>query len=172
MDEGFFQRFRWNDPGALAREIDEAQSAFATARSSNDARSEIEAACRLGNALTAADREVEAVVLLEGALIKAQTLGEPAHLAWTLHYLATAEQYCGHRELAQEHFAEALDIATANGLREIEHFVWHHRGRCYVELGDIAEARHCFECALAIRLDLGEPRAEKTRQALAALDAL
>ena len=67
-------------------------------------------------------------------------------------------------------FAEALAIATDNGLRDVEHYVLHHLGRCYAEQGDIPSARHCFERALEIRLELKEPRAERTRQALAALN--
>ena len=168
----FFLRFRWGDPEALAREIGAASAALASARTGGDVTLAIEQACRLAMALTAADREHEAVALLADPLANARKLGDPAHIAWTLHYFATAEQYCGDRDAAQLHFAEALDIATSHDLREVEHFVWHHRGRCFAEQGDVPEARRCFEKALAIREEIDEPRAEKTRQALAALDAL
>ena len=166
MSEPFFQRFRWSDAAALEREIREAQEAHASARTSGDKDAEIECACRLGVALTAADREAEAATLLEDALIKARALAKPAPTAWVMLSRATARQYLGDRALAQTMFVEALNIAATQGLREIEHYVLHHRGRCYAEQRDIADARDCFERALAIRLELNEPRAERTREAL------
>jgi tetratricopeptide (TPR) repeat protein len=172
MSTSFFMRFRWSDSDALAREIADAQSALAAARASGDVAAEIEMTCRFGIALIAADREAEAEALFSSTLTKACSLGQPSHTAWVLHHLATAQQYCGDRDMAQANFVEALDITTAHGLREIEHYIWHHRGRCFVEQGKIAEARICFEKALAIRKQLGDPRAERTQQAIAALDAL
>jgi tetratricopeptide (TPR) repeat protein len=172
MATSFFLRFRWSDAAALDREIGKARLALAAAHDAGDASAEIEMACRLGTALIAADREAAAAELLSGLLPKAQTLNDPAHAAWILHHLATAEQYCGDRELAQTHFGAALDIATTHEFIHVEHFVWHHRGRCYAEQGEIARARNCFEKALAIRRRLGDPRAEKTQQAIDLLDAL
>jgi hypothetical protein len=45
----------------------------------------------------------------------------------------------------------------------------HHLGRFLVDTGRTAEAVSCFEACLVIRQELGEPRAETTRAALAAL---
>ena len=168
----FFQRFRWNDADALQRELAEADAALSNARGISPVEDEIECACRLGSALTAADREREAVVILDDALAKARTLGKYAPIAWSLLYLATARQYLGEYAIAQTAFSEALEIAQRHALRDIEHYVLHHRGRCYAEQSDLIEARRCFERALEIRLALGEPRAQRTREALAALDAL
>jgi tetratricopeptide (TPR) repeat protein len=167
MSERLFLRFRWRDPKALEHEIHDARLAHASA---GDTATEVEAACRLGIALTAADRESEAATLLDATLAKARHLLEAAPTAWVLLHLATARQYVDERTIAQSMFEEALTIATAHGLREIEHYVLHHRGRCYVEQKDLAEAKRCFERALEIRLELGEPRAERTRQAIAALN--
>jgi tetratricopeptide (TPR) repeat protein len=169
MSERFFLRFRWSDPKALEREIDDARLAHASA---SGTAAEAEAACRLGIALTAADRESEAASLLDATLTKARHLPEATPAAWVLLYLATARQYLGERTVAQSMFDEALTIATAHELREVEHYVLHHRGRCYAEQNDLAEAKRCFERALEIRLELGEPRAERTRQAIAALNEL
>jgi len=163
----FFLRFRWSDPDALEREIEDARLAYAN---TVDAAGEIDAACRLGIALTAADREAEAAALLDAALTKARLLPDAEPAAWVLLYLATARQYLGERAVAQAMFDEALAIAAAHGFREVEHYVLHHRGRCYAEQNNVVEARRCFERALQIRLELGEPRAERTRQAIAALD--
>lgn len=170
MPDQFFHRFRWSDAAALAREIEAAREALIGDRAEKGLEAEIEAACRLGSALTAADREAEAAAMLEDALTKARALGKAEPLAWTLHTLATARQYLGERELAQTLFSEALALAAAQGLREVEHYVLHHQGRCYAEQRDIESARRCFQRALAIRLELKEPRAERTREALAALD--
>lgn len=169
MSDPFFLRFRWSDPEALDREIEDARIAHASAQNT---AGEVETACRLGIALTAADREAEAAVLLDTILAKARAHPESAPAAWLLLYLATARQYLGERTVAQSMFDEALTIATTLGLRDLEHYVLHHRGRCYAEQNDLVEARRCFERALEIRLELGEPRAERTRQAIAALDKL
>jgi tetratricopeptide (TPR) repeat protein len=169
MSGAFFQRFRWSDAAALAREIDEARAAHAAAQNTGDVRAEVEAACQLGNALTAADCEAEAARLLEAALVSARTLADPVPRAWVTLHLATARQYLGDRALAQDLFEEALNLAVAHCQRELEHYVLHHRGRCYAEQRDPERARAAFEAALKIRLELGEPRAERTRQALAAL---
>jgi tetratricopeptide (TPR) repeat protein len=172
MSSPFFLRFRWSDAAALQREIAEAQVAYRTARVAENPASEIEVACRLATGLIAADREAEAAVLLEDALLKARTLNAPSPTAWVLLGLATARQYLGQGELAQTIFAEALEITQTNNLRDIEHFVLHHRGRCYAEQNELDNARRCFKRALEIRLALGEPRAERTREALVALDNL
>lgn len=170
--EPFFLRFRWNDADALQRELAEAQAAYQQARKAADAAHEIESACRLGIALTVSDREHEACAILEDALAKARTLGEATPIAWSLLYLATARQYLDEREIAQSMFSEALDITQRHHLRDIEHYVLHHQGRCCVEQRRYEEARRSFKHALELRLALGELRAERTREALAALDAL
>ena len=172
MSSPFFQRFRWSDAAALQHEIAEARVAYSTARDPENPASEIEAACRLATGLIAADHEAEAAVLLEEALLKARALSQPTPTALALLGLATARQYLGQRELAQAMFAEALDITQTNNLQGIEHYVLHHQGRCYAEQRDLDNARRCFERALEIRLTLGEPRAQRTREALAALDKL
>lgn len=47
------------------------------------------------------------------------------------------------------------------------HFLLHHRGRCYTEQGQTAQARDCFSQALAIREQLGDERfITSTRNAL------
>jgi tetratricopeptide (TPR) repeat protein len=172
MTETCFMRFRWNDAQALANEIAEAQEARNAAVAAQDIHAEVEATCRLGVALTAADREAEAAKLLTPTLAKARVLADPAPTAWTLLSLATARQYLGEHTEALAMFAEGLDIATRNGLRDVEHYLWHHRGRCHAELRDIAKARDCFERALKLRLELGDPRASRSREAIEMLEKL
>jgi tetratricopeptide (TPR) repeat protein len=172
MSDPFFLRYRWPDQAALTAEIAEASDELAAARKANDTAAEVDNACRLAVALTAADREAEAADLLETALPKARATADHASIGFTLLYLATARQYLGERVLAQTMFAEALDIATAHSLRDLEHYAWHHRGRCFAEMRDLPAARDAFERALKIRIELKEPRAERTRQAIALLDTL
>lgn len=170
MTDRYFQRYRWDDADALAQEIDAARDAVSQAQASGNERAEIEMSCRLAVALIAADLETEAASMLARLLPRARQLDDAAAVAWILHHLATAEQYCGNRDLAQAHFGDALRLTRMHGLRQIEHFVLHHRGRCHAEEGRIEDARRCFEQALAIREELREPRAERTREALAALE--
>ena len=167
----FFQRYRASDPDALARQIAEDRSRLAAARAAGDAVTELAASCRLGLNLTIAGDERGAVEILDAALALSRRLGDKAREVEALLSLATARQYLGERPAAQTLFEDALDRARAGKVTEFEHFVLHHRGRCYVEQGDIAAARSCFVEALALRHALGEPRfIAATERALAALD--
>lgn len=172
MTDPYFLRYRWPDPAALAAEIAEARAELIAARNANNTAGEADNACRLAIALTAADREAEAAVLLEEVLPKVRATGDHASIGLTLLYLATARQYLGEHPRAQAMFAEALGIATVHGFRDLEHYVWHHRGRCFAEMRNFRDARDCFERALKLRLELADPRAERSRQALALLDEL
>src|SRR5262245_29962043 len=120
MTEPFFFRFRWKDQGKLAQEIDDARAACDAALCADDVKAQLEHACDLATALTAADREAESVALLEPLLAKARALGDPASLAWLLLTLATARQYLNERGDAHRMFAEALQITQANDLTGIE----------------------------------------------------
>ncbi|HLZ57173.1 MAG TPA: tetratricopeptide repeat protein [Ktedonosporobacter sp.] len=49
----------------------------------------------------------------------------------------------------------------------------HHRGRCYVEQGNLEEVRACFEQALILRESKGEQRfIDSTRRALDAVEKM
>jgi len=73
----------------------------------------------------------------------------------------------------QRLFAQALTLCETSGIREQEHFLLHHLGRCYVEMGSIGEARTAFEQALTIRQGLDNTRfAGFTRAALDELDLI
>jgi tetratricopeptide (TPR) repeat protein len=122
--------------------------------------------------LTIASDERGAAEILEPALALARRLGDKVREVEALLSLATARQYLGERAAAQILFQEALDRARADQVSQFEHFIVHHRGRCYVEQGEIAAARDCFVAALALRKALGKPRyIASTERALAALDS-
>ncbi len=161
----FFQRFSRN-PTELARKIEQASAQLTRARAAGDEMAQLVVASPLGNLLTIARQEAAAAELLEWALTLARRLGNRHEEAGVLLNLATARQYLGERDEAQKLFEAALDRGDA----ELEHFIQHHRGRCYVEQGKKGQARLCFERALALRKASGEPRAASSERALAELD--
>jgi tetratricopeptide (TPR) repeat protein len=168
LQGGFFQRFRSSDPAALARQIAEERACLAAARAAGDAAAEAASANRLGFRLTIAGDEPAAAAFLDEAVALARRLGDAALEVEALLNLATARQYLGDRAAAQALFQDALDRSSA--APQFAHFIVHHRGRCYVEQGEIAAARRCFVAALELRRTLGEARfIASTERALAAL---
>jgi hypothetical protein len=59
--------------------------------------------------------------------------------------------------------------SRTSGDRVLEHYTLHHLGRFLVDADRTDEAVACFEACLEIREEQGEPRAESTLAALAAL---
>jgi tetratricopeptide (TPR) repeat protein len=167
----FFRRFRLEDPEGAAREIDILQELIEESRYQRDKRAELELRLRLGFLLTPLDREAEAIE----ALTLARALARETN-AWmsemeALLSLATAYQYRGHRERAQEFFREGLARCAAWGTGDFDDTFLHHQGRCFVEQGDLVAARRAFEQALRLREKTGDARRiASTRAALAELD--
>jgi tetratricopeptide (TPR) repeat protein len=167
-----FMRFSAPDPAALATGIAEVRAKLAAAVQAGDSLAVVDAAADLGGLLTTARREAEAVQLLERHqhLVEAQASQEPAGWFWNAY--ATALQYCGRRVQAEPHFAKAVDLAKAGGWRRLEALALHHWGRSLVEQGRFAEAQARISDALAIRVELGGPSQESSRNALLQLAAL
>jgi tetratricopeptide (TPR) repeat protein len=165
--EPCFRRFRVPDVAATEREVAEQQAILAEAIAAQDEAAECSARLKLGFDLTPLDREAEAVVHLERALTLSRRLGDRRTEIEALLHLGTARQYLGEREAAMMLFAEALANARDHDLDEQVHFLLHHRGRCEVEMGRIADARASFEQALALREAIGHSRfIESSRAAL------
>lgn len=131
----------------------------------------LDAAVDLAEALTIAGREHEAMALAGPAARVARETGRSETLRWALLVLATAEHYADEEAEAEEHFREALALARASGDRVLEHYTLHHVGRYLVDAARTDEALECFTLCLAIREELGEPRAESTLRALDALSS-
>lgn len=168
---GFFQRYRASDPDALASRIAQQRALLAAAQSAGDRKREAAIACRLGGDLTIAGEEEAAADILDVAVMLARRLGDAVLEVEALLNLATARQYLGDHATAQVLFQDALDRARGTEAARFQHFILHHRGRCYVEQGETAAARRCFVEALALRKALGDPRfVASTERALAALD--
>ena len=131
----------------------------------------LNAAVDLAEALTIAGQEHEALALAGPAVRVARETGRSESIRWALLVLATAEHYADAKAEAEEHFREALALARTSGDRVLEHYTLHHVGRFLVDTARTDEAVECFALCLAIREELGEPCAESTRRALAALGA-
>lgn len=171
--DGTFQRFRANDPAALATSVVTVSERLVQARANADAAELLVLLNQKGAALTVLGREAEAAPLLAEAFDLARLLGDLPKEVEVLTNLATASQYLGQRDEALRLFKEAL--AKARGCAAWEHrdFILHHCGRCLVELGAIDEARDCFEQALAVRVSKKNPHyIASTRRALAAIATL
>jgi tetratricopeptide (TPR) repeat protein len=155
-DEVFFRRFRFSDDDlAEVRAEIAADRAIVAAAASPEV---VAAQVRLGEYLIPLGSEAEAAAHLEAALDLARQLGDRDHEISALLHLATARQYLGEREVAQELFQAGLDACAAYGIENQRHYLLHHRGRCYAEQGRIPEARACLEQALTLRQQLGDPR--------------
>ena len=167
-----FMRFKAPDEVALESDIVETRLKLVAAVRAGDALTIVDAAADLGSLLTTGRRESEAKQMLEGHLYlaEAQTQHEPAGWFWNTY--ATVLQYCDERAQAEKHFLKAIEVAKAGGWRRLEALALHHWGRSLVEQERFAEAEARISEALAIRVELKEPRQESSRQALAELSAL
>ena len=170
---GFFRRFRLPDPDGAAREIDFLFEEREEARYQRDKRLELALGLRLGFLLTPLDREAEAIEACTLALALARATNAWMSEMEALLHLATAYQYRGHRERAQEFFREGLKRCAAWGTGDLDDMFLHHQGRCFVEQGDLVAARLAFADALRLREKTGDARRiSSTRAALEDLDRM
>jgi tetratricopeptide (TPR) repeat protein len=164
---GQFQRFISPDPQALAERTERDRAALATHLPQNE---RLALLTRAGAALYVLGHEAHAEPMLREALALARTLGDREKEVQNLNNLATSLQYLGQRDEALTLFAEALARAPDTPAWQYRDFIHHHRGRCLVELGQIAEARRDFQQALALRIEKGDAfYIDSSRRALAAL---
>jgi tetratricopeptide (TPR) repeat protein len=159
-DDGFFRRFRFSaeDRDGVLRDIEMDRGVLAAAIPGAASPAILRAQVRLGFSLTPLGEEAEAAEHLETAAAMARMLSEHGQEIAALLHLATAVQYLGDRDRAQQLFQEGLDKAAEYGIGEDVHLLLHHRARCYAEQGQISEARECMAQALALRQQLGDPR--------------
>jgi tetratricopeptide (TPR) repeat protein len=164
-----FQRFTAADPDALRAEIGKAREQLAAAEQGGDALRALDHAGSLVGMLTTNRCEAEAYAIGARHVEAARSRSHTEEAAWLLHALATAAQYLDRRDEADALYGEALGLCRQHGWRRLEHFVLHHWGRCKAEVHDFDAAERLLREALAIRIELGERRAETTRDALAEL---
>jgi tetratricopeptide (TPR) repeat protein len=167
-----FQRFEADNPEKLLAQIERAQSDLAAAVTRHDHEEQLSIAASLGSMLTTARRGEEARQLLLEYLARARQRGTPEQIGWLLLFLATANQYLDQRPEASRQFDEALAQAKSGETKQLEHFVLHHWGRFLVEDGEFERAKECFKRALALRVELNDPKQASSRRALEAIDTL
>jgi tetratricopeptide (TPR) repeat protein len=167
-----FMRYTAPDADALMRDIGVARYKLADAVRAKNALAIIDHAADLGSMLTTARKEGDAVELLQAHVSLAELQGEREPSAWYWNALGTALQYTGHRAEADRYFAKAVELSRAAGWSQILAMALHHWGRSLAEQGRFDEAEARFNEALAIRVQLGEPRQERSRQALQVLAEL
>jgi tetratricopeptide (TPR) repeat protein len=167
-----FMRFSAPDPAALASGIAEARITLAAAQQAGDALAVVDAAADLASMLTTARMEAEAVRVLEQHKAYAEVGAEQEPTGWFWNAYATALQYCGRRKEAEPYFVRTTELAKAAGWQRLESLALHHWGRCLAEQQRYAEAEARISEALAIRVQLNEPRQESSRRALVELSKL
>jgi tetratricopeptide (TPR) repeat protein len=167
-----FMRFSAPDPAVLERSIRDTRSKLAEALSRGDQSAILDCAADLGGMLTTARNEAEALDLLRTHESLASSHPSAEQIAWFWNALGTALQYIGERPVAEAYFAKAVATAHDGGWRRIEAMALHHWGRSLVEQGRLDEAESRITQALAIREELGEPRQETSRKALAEIAKL
>ena len=167
-----FMRFSAPDPDALARGMVETRITLIAAVQAGESLAMVEAAADLGSMLTTARMEAEAVQVLEEHFQHAEANAQYEPAGWFWNAYATALQYCGRRNEAETYFSKSIELAKARGWRRLEALALHHLGRSLAEQSRFAEAESRISEALAIRMELNEPRQESSRQALVELAAL
>ncbi len=168
-----FQRYYAPDPDALAKSVEQDFIALDQAQTDQDAGKQLELLGSIGAHYTMLGKEDLAAPLLEQALALAKQLGDRSQEVANLLDLATALQYLGQRDTAQELFHETLQKVKAYDQPYYEDFVLHHLGRCLVEQNQLGEARACFESALLLRQKKGDQRfIDSTQRAIHAVREL
>lgn len=168
-----FLRFTAPDPEALAHKILDLREQLTQAQQSAAAdETMLDVVADLAGLLTTARQEGEALQLLRAHEARAEALnqvdGAEAHevLGWFWCAYATALQYLGQRAEAEPIFARTVAQCQAAGWGRLQAMVLQHWGRSLAEQGRFDEAELRITEALALRVQLQDPRQETSRQAL------
>lgn len=178
-----FLRFTAPDPEAHARSIAALRGQLAqlqgnaSAGAAVDEAALLEVVADLAGLLIMARQEGEALQLLQAheALAEAASQASPVlheALGWFWCAYATASQYLGQRSEAEPIFARTVALCEAGGWARLRAMVLQHWGRSLAEQGRFDEAESRFQQALALRVQLQDPRQATTREALALLAQL
>lgn len=169
LPDGPFQRYTAPDAAALEAGIEDTRAKLIASCRETDPAAMVEHAADLGSLLTTARQEAQALRILDEHVALAASLPSQEPAGWFWNAYATALQYVGRRDEADEFFAMALMLSQQGGWLRLQATVLHHWGRNLVEQmrWDDAEAR--FSQALELRLKMDDPRQASTRRALEAL---
>jgi tetratricopeptide (TPR) repeat protein len=169
-DAAWFRRFRFTpvQKVEIRQQVERNRQAVSASTSALELLSNL---LELTWALTPLDQEAEAVIIGERGLelARAHMLVEMEIEA--LLHTATAVQYSGDRQRADDLFEEAVRLVSETGEEAQLHFLLHHHGRLKAEMGDLEVARSLFEGALLLRKQFDDARlVASTQQALTELE--
>lgn len=167
--EMFFMRYKSPDPGKLEKEINRKYAAMKESKTEYDS---FNVAVELAENLTIAEREYEAVDILNPYIKTAPAKATKEDLAWLFLNFATANQYCGKTSMANNYFKKAIEVAEVHNFDNIKHYIYHHYGRFLVEKNDYALAKKYFEDALVIRNKLKNKHSGSTQKAIDTLNLI
>ncbi len=174
-----FLRFTAPDPEAHARSVTALREQLALLQVGRavDEAALLEVVADLAGLLITARQEDEALQLLKAheALAEAASQASPVlfeALGWFWCAYATALQYLGQRAEAEPIFARTVALCEAGGWARLRAMVLQHWGRSLAEQGRFDEAESRFHEALALRVQLQDPKQATTREALALLAQL
>jgi tetratricopeptide (TPR) repeat protein len=168
----FFMRYEPPNIETLGENIEKAFRILDEAKKNRDRELVFQTSVDLGELLTIARREKEALEILEPLIKSDSGKAKPEDRAWLYLNYATANQYFRRNARAAAYFKKALRLVRKHQLESTAGYVLHHYARFLVENGDLRKAERYFEEALKIRDRLQDERVDSTRQALAKLRQL
>lgn len=170
--EEYFMRYSTPDTTLLAAKIEIQYDELKHAVEMNDSIRAFMVSIELGENLTIAQKEDEAIAVMEPFWNKFGDTNSSEDMAWLMLNLATAFQYSNRTEEAENLFVKTLKVCEQNKYRSVQHYASHHYGRFLVEAGKLEQAHKQFLTALKIRSALNDSHVESTERALDSLRKL
>jgi len=144
-------------------------AAAAIQRSKGDKLGEAMSLGNLGAIYERQGRHYETIRVDRRVLMLFRALGDRPGEARALSNLASANIKVGRIDQAIEYCRQALDASRACRARDVEALALRDLGRARHDQGDLIGARTCWEQALSIFDELGDPESARLAPALAAL---
>ncbi|MEY8749305.1 hypothetical protein [Alkalicoccobacillus gibsonii] len=154
FDENHFMRERCSAPQKLEAVIQTGEECLRKLNSDN-VRDIVHGI--VGNLYRINNQPAQAIELLERCVTRATELNDFKRKAISFIRLAEAFKYADMHDLALKTFDQAEEICHAHSLENILDFVLQHKGKCFAEMGKLAEARVSLDEALEIRIRKQDP---------------
>ena len=113
---------------------------------------------RLGNLYRINKDIPKALHSLQESYIYYKKIGDVYTMTRTCMSYAEALKYDHRYTEALEKFEEAFTYCKKYELSDLEHYIWQHRGKCCMEMGNITEAESCFIKAYILRKEIQDER--------------
>ncbi|MEQ6357495.1 tetratricopeptide repeat protein [Lysinibacillus sp. M3] len=164
FDHNEYLREKTSNPFRLKEMIDIAENLLVNTKSEDE---KYFLMGTLGNLYRIYGEPQKAINILSECIIIACDQNDSNREIVSLIRLGEAIKYNGNPMEALEIFNDVLDKCKANNNLLYVDFAMQHRGKCLLELGEIAEAEKCFKETLKLREFKGDVSLIKsTRQAL------